>query len=199
MPLLGAVVLVVAAATAQCDRGTTYDMRTCWNSQSESAGAELRSAYAKAAARMRGWGRSATPLSAVQTAWTSARDKTCSFEYELYLPGTIAPQIAVECSVRMTHARTKRLDALLAALLTRDRVPAPKPVSAATGAQLDSLYRGYLARLTAAQRTLLAGAQTAWAAYRDKACALEGGACLTDLEKDRIAELQASWVGEPFW
>ncbi|MFY9630815.1 MAG: lysozyme inhibitor LprI family protein [Candidatus Cybelea sp.] len=199
MPLLGAVVLVVAAATAQCDRGTTYDMRTCWNNQSESAGAELRSAYAKAAARMRGWGRSATPLSAVQTAWTSARDKTCSFEYELYLPGTIAPQIAVECSVRMTHARTKRLDALLAALLTRDRVPAPKPVSAATGAQLDSLYRGYLARLTAAQRTLLAGAQTAWAAYRDKACALEGGACLTDLEKDRIAELQASWVGEPFW
>ncbi|MGB6952321.1 MAG: lysozyme inhibitor LprI family protein, partial [Candidatus Cybelea sp.] len=97
MPLLGAVVLVVAAATAQCDRGTTYDMRTCWNNQSESAGAELRSAYAKAAARMRGWGRSATPLSAVQTAWTSARDKTCSFEYELYLPGTIAPQIAVEC------------------------------------------------------------------------------------------------------
>jgi uncharacterized protein YecT (DUF1311 family) len=199
MPLLAAVVLAVAAATAQCDRGTTYDMRTCWNDRSESAGAELKSDYAKAAARMRGWGLSAAPLSAVQTAWTSARDKTCSFEYELYLPGTIAPQIAVECSVRMTQARTKRLDALLSALQTRDRVRAPKPVSPATGTQLDSLYRGYLARLTAAQRTLLAGAQTAWAAYRDKACALEGGACLTDLEKERIAELQASWLGEPFW
>jgi uncharacterized protein YecT (DUF1311 family) len=154
MPLLGAVVLAVAAATAQCDRGTTYDMRTCWNKQSELAGAELKSAYAKAAARMRGWGRSAAPLSAVQAA---------------------------------------------SALQTRDRVPAPKPVSPATGAQLDSLYRAYLARLTAAQRTLLAGAQTAWAAYRDKACALEGGACLTDLEKERIAELEASWVGEAFW
>jgi uncharacterized protein YecT (DUF1311 family) len=199
MPLLGAVVLAVAAATASCDRGTTYDMRTCWDKQSESAGAELKSAYAKVAARMRGWGLSAAPLSAVQTAWTSARDKTCSFEYELYLPGTIAPQIAVECSVRMTQSRTKRLDALLAALQTRDHVPAPKPVSPAAGAQLDSLYRGYLTRLTSSQRTSLAGAQTAWVVYRDKACALEGGACLTDLEKERIAELQASWVGEPFW
>jgi uncharacterized protein YecT (DUF1311 family) len=199
MPLLGAVVLAVAAATASCDRGTTYDMRTCWDKQSESAGAELKSAYAKVAARMRGWGLSAAPLSAVQTAWTSARDKTCSFEYELYLPGTIAPQIAVECSVRMTQSRTKRLDALLAALQTRDHVPAPKPVSPAAGTQLDSLYRGYLTRLTGSQRTSLAGAQTAWVVYRDKACALEGGACLTDLEKERIAELQASWVGEPFW
>ncbi|HEY6485283.1 MAG TPA: lysozyme inhibitor LprI family protein [Candidatus Cybelea sp.] len=199
MPLLGAVVLAVAAATAPCDRGTTYDMRTCWDKQSASAGAELKSAYAKAAARMRGWGVSAAPLGAVQGAWTAARDKTCNFEYELYLPGTIAPQIAVECSVRMTLARTKRLDALLSALQTRDHVAERKPVSAAAAAQLRTLYQRYLAHLTGSQRTSLAAAQAAWAAYRDKACALEGGACLTELEKERIAELEASWVGEPFW
>jgi uncharacterized protein YecT (DUF1311 family) len=128
-----------------------------------------------------------------------ARDKTCNFEYELYLPGTIAPQFAVECSVRMAHARTKRLDALLSALQTRDHAPAAKSVSPVTSAQLGVLYQGYVARLTGSQRTSLAAAQTAWAAYRDKACALEGGACLTELEKERIAELEASWVGEPFW
>jgi uncharacterized protein YecT (DUF1311 family) len=199
MPFLGAVVLAVAAATAQCDRGTTYDMRMCWDKQSASAAAELKSAYAKVAARMRGWGLSPAPLVAVQTAWTGARDKTCNFEYELYLPGTIAPQIAVECSVRMAHARTKRLEALLSALQTRDHAPAATSVSTATGAQLGALYQGYVARLTGGQRTSLAAAQTAWAAYRDKACALEGGACLTELEKERIAELEASWVGERFW
>jgi hypothetical protein len=82
---------------------------------------------------------------------------------------------------------------------TRGRAPAEQPVSPAADAELNRLYRLYRDRLTEAQRSALARAESAWIAYRDKACAIEGGACLTELENERVAELKAGWVGEDFW
>ncbi len=174
-------------------------MRTCWSRQDNAADAALQSATAKVTAALHKAAVDPAPFAAAQAAWATARDKTCAFEYQLYLPGTIAPQLGVECDVRMTRARTQRLTALLAALQTKGTLPAKLQVDAAADAELNRIYALYVTRLTAAQRSSLAAAELAWINYRDKACALEGGRCLTELERERVAELKASWVGETFW
>jgi hypothetical protein len=99
----------------------------------------------------------------------------------------------------MMHARTKRLEQMLSALQTRERRPSPLPATPAAVAELNKLYHLYLPRLSTSQRASLVTAQNSWLAYRDKACALEGGSCFTELDNERTAELQASWVGERFW
>jgi|HubBroStandDraft_6_1064221.scaffolds.fasta_scaffold00001_146 uncharacterized protein YecT (DUF1311 family) len=188
-------VLLIAVAGNPCNQGTTYDMRTCWSKQSDAASSELTATYAKVAAKFAKSGVSTVAVAASQTAWVTARDKTCAFEYELYLPGTIAPQLGVECDVRMTRARTQRL----ASLLAKSSRAHEQPVSPAADAALNRLYRDYLKRLTKTQQSSLVGAELAWSAYRDKACAIEGGSCLTELTNERATELKASWIGEAFW
>jgi uncharacterized protein YecT (DUF1311 family) len=196
-----AALFVNGAARAQtaCNQGTTYDVRTCWSKQDVAAVAKLQSTSVKLKAEFHKAGIDPAPFAAAQAAWATARDKTCAFEYYLYLPGTIAPQLGVQCDVRMTRARTERLAALLAALQTKGARPAELPAGTAAEAELSRVYALYAARLTGAQRAALAVAQRAWKTYRDKACALEGGPCLTELERERVAELEASWVGEAFW
>jgi uncharacterized protein YecT (DUF1311 family) len=182
-----------------CNQGTTYDIRACWSKQDVAADSQLRSASVKVTAALHQAGIDPAPFAVAQAAWAVARDKTCAFEYELYLPGTIAPQLGVQCDVRMARARTQRLAALLAALQTKGARPAELPAEAAADANLKRVYNLYVARLTSAQRSALAAAELAWIAYREKACALEGGPCLTGLDRERVAELEASWVGEAFW
>jgi uncharacterized protein YecT (DUF1311 family) len=196
-----AALFATGAARAQstCNQGTTYDMRTCWSKRDSAADAALQSAIAKLTATLHKEGIDPAPFASAQAAWATARDKTCAFEYQLYLPGTIATQLGVECDVRMTGARTQRLRASLAALQTKGTPPPKLPVDAAADAELNRIYGLYVTRLTAEQRSSLAAAELAWINYRDKACALEGGRCLTELERERIAELETSWVGETFW
>ncbi len=186
-------------AQSACNQGTTYDIRTCWSKQDVAADAKLQSAAVKLAAALQKAGIDPARFAASQAAWATARDKTCAFEYQLYLPGTIAPQVGVECDVRMTRARTQRLAALLAALQTKSARPPVLNVEPAADAKLTRVYALYVTRLTGAQRSALAAAEYAWKVYRDKACALERGSCLTELERERVAELEASWVGEAFW
>lgn len=192
-------VAFILAAAAQCNQGTTYDMRTCWSEQSDAADAELRQAYAEASARLRAWGINSAPLADAQAAWETARDKTCEFEYRRYLPGTIAPLLGAECDVRMTRARTQRLTVLLASMQTRDARSSERAVSAAAAAELKRVYDLYSARITVDERALLAAAEAAWTVYRGKACAVEGGSCLTELTNERVLELEDSWIGEAFW
>jgi len=196
-----AVLFVNGAARAQgaCNQGTTYDMRTCWSKQDVAADAKLQSTSLKVTAALHEAGIDPARFAAAQTAWTAARNKTCAFEYQLYLPGTIAPQLGVECDVRMTRARTQRLVALLVTLQIKGARPPELPIGSAAGAELNRVYALYSVRLTGAQRSALAAAELAWKVYRNKACALEGGRCLTELEPERVAELEASWVGEAFW
>ena len=188
-----------ARAQTACNQGTTYDIRTCWSKQDVAADSALQSTVVKATAALHKAGVDSALLTAAQAAWVTARDKTCAFEYELYLPGTIAPQLGVECDVRMTRAQTQRLAALLAALQSKGARPAELPLGSAAGTELNRVYALYSARLTAAQRSALDAAELAWKVYRDKTCALERGRCLTELERERVAELEASWVGEAFW
>jgi uncharacterized protein YecT (DUF1311 family) len=188
-------VLLIAVSGNPCNQGTTYDMRMCWDKQNAAAASELTATYAKVAARFTKSGSDTAALTATQATWVTARDKTCAFEYELYLPGTIAPQLGVECGVRMTRARTQRL----ASLLAKSSRAAEQPVSPAADAELNRLYRLYLERLNTAQKSLLVAAELAWIAYRDKACVIEAGSCVTELTNERVAELKASWIGEAFW
>jgi uncharacterized protein YecT (DUF1311 family) len=155
-------VLLIAVAGNPCNQGTTYDMRTCWSKQSDAAFSELTATYAKVAAKFTKAGVGTVALAASQATWATARDKTCAFEYELYLPGTIAPQLGVECDVRMTRARTQHLASLL---LKSPRV-AERPVAPSADAALKRLYRDYLERLTKTQRSTLAAAELASVAYR---------------------------------
>jgi len=183
------------AAAPECNQGTTYDIRECWDKQDAAAAAALASTYSAVQAAFRERGLDIEPLAQSQSAWTDARDKTCSFEYEQYLPGTIAPQLGTECDVRMTQARTGRLDTVL----KQKARPREAPVAPATDAELNRIYRLYLERLSKSQAASFAAAQAAWTSYRDKWCAIEGGSCLAMLTNERIAELEASWLGEPFW
>ena len=185
----------IVGFAANCDQGTTYDMRMCWSKQDDAAAVALKSTYAEVTAAFRKSGRSIEPLADAQAAWVEARDKTCAFEYQQYLPGTIAPQLGVECDVRMTRARTKRL----AALVKNSTRSSEQPISTAAAGELEHVYRLYLARLARPLQLSFASAELAWISYRDKACAVEGGTCLTQLTNERIAELKASWVGEVFW
>lgn len=188
-------VLLIAVAGNPCNQGTTYDMRTCWSKQSDAAASELTATYAKVAARFAKSGVGTVALTVSQAAWVTARDKTCAFEYELYLPGTIAPQLGVECDVRMTRARTQHL----ASLLAKSSRAAEQPVSPPADAALKRLYRDYLERLSKTQKSSLAAAELAWGSYREEACAIEGSSCFTELTNERVTELKASWVGEAFW
>jgi uncharacterized protein YecT (DUF1311 family) len=188
-------VFLTAASGNPCSQGTTYDMRMCWDKQNAAAASALTATYAKVAAKFTKSGMDTAALTAAQAAWATARDKTCAFEYELYLPGTIAPQLGVECDVRMTRARTQHL----ASLLAKSSGAAEQPVSKSADAELNRLYRLYLERLNKTQKSSLVAAELAWIAYRDKACVIEGGSCLTELTNERAAELKASWIGEAFW
>lgn len=126
-------------------------------------------------------------------------NQTCAFEYALYLPGTIAPQRGVECQFRMTQARTARLTAYLAALRRGGPPKSESPAAPEAASRLARVYRLYEAQLDAQQKAQFAAAQRAWENYRDRACALERGSCLTALTTERVSELEASWLGEPFW
>lgn len=194
-----ALALVLAATLQRCDTGNTYDMRMCWSRQDAAARDRLHAAYDGVAGEMRTLGIDLRPLAAAQVAWTTARDQTCDFAYLLYADGTIAPQLALECDYRMTQARTQRLTELNAELRARGAGQPEEPVSQAADRELNRIYRLYRARVTPQQSAALAAAELAWISYRDKACAIEGGTCMTQLEKERVTELEAAWVGEPFW
>jgi uncharacterized protein YecT (DUF1311 family) len=191
--------LVLAAAVERCDTGTTYDMRACWSRKDSAARDAMRDARRRVAAEMQRLGLATRTLSEIDAAWSTMREATCEFEYRHYLPGTIAPQLGTECDVRMTQARTRRLEGFLTVLQAHGTVSNPVPVSPQADRELNRVYRLYRAALGGEQRAAFASAELDWIAYRDKACALEGGACMTELTKDRVAELEASWIGEPFW
>jgi uncharacterized protein YecT (DUF1311 family) len=191
--------LFLAVAVASCNQGTTYDMRACRSAQDVAATAALQNALRAAVAEMRKRGLDPSPLNAAQHDWQSAKSATCTFEYDLYDGGTIAPLIALDCNLRMTQARTKRLESLRARLHADGAAPASQPVSPAAQSALAKLMSGYDQRIDAAARSVLAAAERAWTRYRDATCAVEGGACLTELDRERVAELEAGWVGEPFW
>jgi uncharacterized protein YecT (DUF1311 family) len=189
-----AVTMVLAGAGASpCSNGTTLDMQVCWSKRNAEAAAQLKTVYARTLERFANAGRSATPLRASQSAWTAARDNTCSFEYRLYSGGSLAPQLAIECDERANRARSAELAGLTASPKSEE------PMSRVSDVRLSRLLRLYNERLTPPQRAGLAASQRAWTTYRDSWCAIAGGSCKTNLANQRVTELQSAWMGEAFW
>jgi uncharacterized protein YecT (DUF1311 family) len=177
-----------------CANGTTVDMQVCWSKRNAAASAQLSNAYKSALDRYEAAGRSVTHLKSSQAYWSSAREATCAFEYSLYAGGTIAAQLFVECDDRSNRARSAELD-----VLKPTTHPALQPVSRVADVSLQRLLRLYDAQLNAKQRSQLAAAQRSWTAYKESWCAVAGGACRTVVTNQRTAELEAAWMGEPFW
>lgn len=193
IPVILAIQLIAAAPN--CDQGTTYDMRQCWAKQEAGAAADLKLTYATLETSFAKQGLSTESLTVSQGAWETARDKMCAFESDLYSGGTIAPQLGTECDVRMTLARTQHL----AALVKQKLYPPEQATSMSAATELTRIYKLYLTRINASQAASLRAASNAWGGYRTLWCSIAGGSCLTELTNERITELKASWIGEPFW
>ena len=193
--------LLIAALSQPCGGDLNQaDLDECWMHQAEAAQASLDRASAKLKAQLERFGIDATPFVAAQNAWASAREKTCDFEQSLEEGGSIAPMMYSECQARMTQARTVRVKRFAAALESSGEAPELDAVSPRAQNELARVYGLLLKQdLSAAAHSKLVSAERAWTAYRDDACAVEGGACLTELAKERTAELEAGWLGEPFW
>ena len=52
-------------------------------------------------------------LRKAQRIWIQFRDAQIKFEYEFYMPGSIAPMIGCNCFARMTRTRTNELREIL--------------------------------------------------------------------------------------
>jgi uncharacterized protein YecT (DUF1311 family) len=187
------MVLLACLGATPCSNGTTIDMQVCWSKRNAEAASQLKTVYAQTLQRYTAAGKNVEPLRSSQSAWTAARDNTCSFEYRLYTGGSIAPQIAIECDDRANRARSAELAAV------RTTPPHEQPVAQVSDVRLSRLLRLYNERLTPQQRAGLAASQRAWISYRDSWCAIAGGPCKTNLTNQRVTELESAWVGEPFW
>jgi uncharacterized protein YecT (DUF1311 family) len=192
--------VILIAAAASCDANLPQtDLTACWSNVASLSNAALAAKEKTVTAGLRAIGVDAAPFGAVEKAWQTAQSKTCSFEEGLYQGGSIAPMMYAMCEDRMARARSERLTRLLDA---RQRGPLPSEMPASTHAAgtLDR-FNALLEKqdLTATNRAALGASGIAWKAYRDEACALEGGACLSELDEERVTELQAGWIGEPFW
>jgi uncharacterized protein YecT (DUF1311 family) len=171
------------------------DMQVCWSKRNAAASAELKTTYAAAIDRVKSSQRADAQLEGSQAAWLATRDKTCSFQYQLYSGGSIAPQLFIECNDSNNRTRTAELSTFTK---SKARVPG-QPVSPVAAVRLGRIVRLYNERLNSPQRALLASSQRAWTVYRAAWCALAGGACETRLTDDRVVVLEATWIGEPFW
>lgn len=193
--LFHAIMLASAVADpcAQAEAKTQLDANTCWSQQADEADKALNGTYGKVVAAMHAAKVDTAPLVQIQLAWIPTRNKTCNYEQMLYEGGSIMPAIYSECVATMTQARTKHLEALLAFVNAGKLVPSG-PADAAVDAELNRVYGILLKKTDAKEHDLLLASEVAWLAYRDKACAIEGPGCTTQLEKERIEVLKSSWL-----
>jgi uncharacterized protein YecT (DUF1311 family) len=186
---------VATVAASPCNNGTTMDMQVCWSKRNSAASAELKTTYAAAVAYVKSSQRETARLKASQASWLAARDKTCSFQYQLYTGGSIAPQLFIECNESANRTRTAELSTFSKSASDSKE----QPLSQVAAVRLSRMVRLYSERLNPPQRALLASSQRAWTGYRDAWCALAGGSCETRLTDDRVSQLEATWMGEQFW
>lgn len=194
-PLALVALFLATVAANPCSNGTTIDMQVCWSKRNATASAELKTAYASALAHVKASQHETAQLKDSQAAWLAARDKTCSFQYQLYSGGSIAPQLFIECNESANRTRVAELSTFTK---NAPRIP-ERPLSQGAAVGLARLVRLYDERLNAPQRALLGSSQRAWTGYRDVWCALAGGSCQTRLTDHRLSQLESTWVGETFW
>jgi uncharacterized protein YecT (DUF1311 family) len=192
-------ILLAAASNPCASANTQMDLDVCWEKQSELSSALLKDKYAQATAELKKVGIDPAILDGVEAKFVAMADATCAFEAMLSEGGSIQPMEESMCQLRTSDARIDRLTALISVLRTKGSVDPAAPVSAAADAELNRVYKLLRKQITEPQHQALRKSELLWIGYRDAACALEGGDCMTALEQGRTAELEAGWVGEQFW
>ena len=180
----------VADPCAKAEATTQMAANECWAQEADKADKALNVTYNKVIAALHAGNTNPAPLVSAQLAWIPTRDKTCDYEQTLYDGGSIMPAIYGQCLATMTESRTKQLEALLASPKFAPSGPADPKVDA----ELNRVYGILLKKTDGKERDKLVASETAWIAYRDKACAIEGPGCSTQLEQERIEVLKSSWL-----
>jgi uncharacterized protein YecT (DUF1311 family) len=84
---------------------TTYDTGQCLIKVSPKIEAELNASYQNALQR---WGNDPASLAALrkaERAWIAYRDANCEAEYATYGSGSMGPNVAAFCRIRLTRDR----------------------------------------------------------------------------------------------
>ncbi len=135
-------------------------------------------------------------LARTQRLWLTMRDATCGYERALVGDGSMLPMIDAQCASALAADRASYLRRVADRSRPRRALEA---VRTATDARLRHVYGAIASRLDPSERASLLRSEIAWLRYRDAACALEGGACLTTMERERTKSLEDSWLGDPVW
>ncbi|RLV60925.1 DUF1311 domain-containing protein [Parashewanella curva] len=62
-----------------------------------------------------------------QKLWQQYADEHCDTVYQIYLPGTIAPSMMLDCKIRLTQARTVEIWQAYMQTLSGDKPALPSP------------------------------------------------------------------------
>lgn len=100
-------------ATASCDHGDVATVRTCLNEQLAATEGRLDTVYHTVITSGKLRPAAAAKLSREQGQFAVRRDRTCKARSEQQMPGTAAPEIALDCAIQATEARSRHLQALL--------------------------------------------------------------------------------------
>ncbi len=147
-------------------------------------------AYAKATAAA----PNKQALARSQARWQAFIDATCTFYGSMVEGGSIQPAILDSCSSQITASRTAWLTSFIA---RHGRIRTSVAVDPNVDAALATYYGKLAKAILPSQKPLLLHAEHAWIAFRDATCPLEGGTCMTEMERAQLTVLKNSWIAEP--
>ena len=133
-------------------------------------------------------------LTGSQARWQTFIDATCKFYGSMVEGGSIQPMIVGGCYRDITASRSAWLKGFVS---RHGRNLKPIAVDRTVDAALTTYYGKLAKAILPAQKPLLLHAEQAWIKFRDATCTLEGGTCMTEMERAQLTVLKNSWIAEP--
>ncbi len=133
-------------------------------------------------------------LALSQARWQTFIDATCTFYGSMVEGGSIQPMIVGGCYRDITASRTAWLKTFVA---RHGSILKPIAADPTVDAALTTYYGKLAKAILPAQKPLLLHAEQAWMAFRDATCKLQGGTCMTEMERAQRTVLKNSWIAEP--
>ncbi len=129
-----------------------------------------------------------------QSRWQTFIDATCTFYGSMVEGGSIQPTIVGSCYSNITASRSAWLQDFVT---RRGHVQASVAVDPTVDKALTTYYGKLAKTILPAQKPMLLHAEQSWIAFRDATCKLEGGTCMTEMERAQLTVLKNSWIAEP--
>lgn len=184
-----ALLLSPGSSTLCPQANTQLELNQCAAGEAKRADAALNASYQDVLNVMRSYHVAISPMTRAETAWIDMRDKSCGFIAAQYEGGSIQPMEESLCLASLSHARAVRLDAYRTTLSKNELRPLQR-VDATVDRSLNSAYQAVRRSAAHGTDSKLEDAEIAWIRYRDRACPIEGGSCVTDLENERVTFLK---------